>query len=81
MLLLVMKYINFPCLIFDVVIIRLVRISEAATCPLQALPVQLPIHQYDEEVLAVLEEQVPLYSNSFVEQGLNQSLGSPSKLL
>lgn len=60
---------------------RLVKISEAATCPLQSLSVQLPFHQYEEEVLAVLEEQVPELSNSFVEQGVNQSIGSPSKLM
>jgi len=58
---------------------RLIQISEASTCPLQSLPVQLPLHQYEEEMLSVLEEQVPPLSNSYIEQGLNTSLGSPSR--
>ena len=60
--------------------LRLVMISNAATCPLYALPVQLPIHQYEDELLSILEGQVDPISNSFVEQGGTQSLDSPSRI-
>jgi hypothetical protein len=61
---------------------KLKAISESCACPLQALEVQIPLHHYEEELLAILDDQVPELSNSFVEQDLSASRSmSPTKEL
>lgn len=61
---------------------KLKIISESCACPLQALEVQIPLHQYEDELLGILEEQAPALSNSFVEQDLSASRSmSPMKEL
>jgi hypothetical protein len=66
----------------DIFTDKLKAISESCACPLQALEVQLPLHHYEDELLAVLDDQVPELSNSFVEQDLSASRStSPTKEL
>ena len=61
---------------------KLKAISESCVCPLQALEVQIPLHQYEEDLLGILDDQVPVLSNSFVEQDLSASRSmSPTKEL
>jgi hypothetical protein len=61
---------------------KLKNISESCLCPLQALEVQIPLHHYEDELLSILDDQVPQLSNSFVEDDVNASRSlSPTKLM
>ena len=52
---------------------RLKEIAESCVCPLQALEFQLPLHNYEEELHTILDEQIPPLSNSYIEQDLSTS--------
>jgi hypothetical protein len=47
---------------------------------MQALSVQLPLHQYEDELLSILEKQVPELYNTYIEQDMNQSLAGSFKV-
>ncbi len=65
------------CVLARVLSRRLVEISASSKCALQALPVQLPLHTYEDEVYALCEAGMPAPPPSWAD---NQSqLGSPVK--
>lgn len=68
----------------DEVANRRLEVSKASLCQLMALPVQLPFHQYEEEVYQLLESsgRIPFMQSSFVElDNLSASFSSPTNTL
>jgi hypothetical protein len=57
---------------------RLVKLSQASSCPLYALPVQLPLHSYSEELVSILEDEI----NTGQQNDFGGSIfGSPKKMM
>jgi hypothetical protein len=51
-------------------------VSAKSRCLLQALPVQMPFHAYEEEVYKLVEPQMPVLSPLHVEVDLSRSTDS-----
>ena len=54
---------------------RLAELSKASKCLLNALPVQLPFHLYEEEVYKLVEPMMPQLINTFVERRESNAKG------
>lgn len=50
--------------------------SAKSRCLLQALPVQMPFHSYEEEVYKLMEPRMPVLSPLHVEVDLSRSTDS-----
>lgn len=67
--------------------VRMVEVSQSTQCLVQALPVQMPFHSYEDDVYKLMSERYPELSSSHVEidphasvESLGSaSLGSPMK--
>ena len=55
---------------------RLCELSAQSRCLVQALPVQLPFHSYEEEVYALMEPRMPVLNPLHVELDLTRSTDS-----
>ena len=66
----------------DSVCQRMINVSKASICQLQALPIQLPFHQYEEEVISSIESRIPSIQTNFIEidNKSSNSLFSPTSL-
>ncbi len=65
---------------------RLAEVSRKSQCLLQALPVQMPFHTYEEEVYALMAPRMPELSSSHGEidprasvESLSASQSSPTR--
>ena len=50
--------------------------SSQSRCLIQALPVQMPFHSYEEEVYALMEPRMPVLNPLHVEMDLSRSTDS-----
>ena len=51
----------------DIVTNKRQEVSKASICQLMALPVQIPFHNYEEEVYQSIGNRIPLMESNFVE--------------
>ena len=61
---------------FDKIAKRMVEISQSSQCLVQALPVQMPFHSYEDEVYKLMSERYPELSSSHVEIDPHASIES-----
>jgi hypothetical protein len=59
---------------------RLCEISAQSRCLLQALPMQVPFHSYEDEVYALVEPRMPPLNPLHVEVDLSRSTDSMPNL-
>jgi len=55
---------------------RLCEVSLQSRCLVQALPVQMPFHAYEDEVYALMEPRMPVLNPLHVEMDLSRSTDS-----
>lgn len=54
----------------------MVEVSQSSQCLVQALPVQMPFHSYEDEVYKLMSERYPELSSSHVEIDPHASIES-----
>ena len=50
------------------------ELSSSSNCLLHRLPVQIPFHQYENDVYNILEPLKPVLTNSYIENGANSPI-------
>ncbi len=66
---------------FYILMSRLMQLSRASVCLLQALPLQMPFHTYEEDVYKTMESRMPTLLKSYVQNNVATNLSSSQTML